>query len=76
LEILYVLDVLVLCCSRVTYVDACVKFLLNFIFIVPCIVIFYEITSRCDNVQWNLFLCKVHSTCFGRYTRPSSGVQF
>ena len=23
----------------------------NFIFIVPCIVIFYGITNRCDNVQ-------------------------
>ena len=29
-----------------------------FIFIFPCIVIFYGITNRCDNVQWNLFLCK------------------
>jgi hypothetical protein len=31
---------------------------LCFIFIVPCIVIFYGITNRCNNVQWNLFLCK------------------
>ena len=29
-----------------------------FIFIVPCIVIFYGITNRCYNVQWSLFLCK------------------
>ena len=29
-----------------------------FTFIVPCIVIFYGITNRCYNVQWNLFLCK------------------
>ena len=45
------------------------------IFIVPCIVIFYGITNRFNCTQWILFLCLVHSTCFGRHTRPSSGVQ-
>ena len=34
-----------------------------------------EITNRCNCMQWILFLCLVHSTCFGRHTRPSSGVQ-
>ena len=29
-----------------------------FIFIIPCIVIFYGMTNRCNNVQWDLFLCK------------------
>ena len=45
------------------------------IFIVPCIVIFYGITNRCHNVQWSFISLQVHSTCFGRHTRPSSGVQ-
>jgi len=27
------------------------RFYIYFIFIVPCIVIFYGITNRCDNVQ-------------------------
>ena len=45
------------------------------IFIVPCIITFYEITNRRNCTQWILFLCLVHSTCFGRHTRPSSGVQ-
>ena len=34
-----------------------------------------EITNRCNCMDWILFLCLVHSTCFGRHTRPSSGVQ-
>ena len=34
-----------------------------------------EITNRCNCMQWILFLCLIHSTCFGRHTRPSSGVQ-
>ena len=46
-----------------------------FIFIVPCIVIFYGITNWCHNVQWSFISLQVHSTCFGRHTRPSSGVQ-
>ena len=33
-------------------------FYIYFKFIVPCIVIFYGINNICDNVQWNLFLCK------------------
>ena len=33
------------------------------------------VTNRCNCMQWILFLCLVHSTCFGRHTRPSSGVQ-
>ena len=37
--------------------------------------ILLEITNRCSCMQWILFLCLVHSTCFGRHTRPSSGVQ-
>ena len=37
--------------------------------------ILLEITNRCNWMQWILFLCLVHSTCFGRHTRPSSGVQ-
>ena len=37
--------------------------------------ILLEITNRCNCMQWILFLCLVHSTCFGRHTRPSSGVQ-
>ena len=37
--------------------------------------ILLEITNRCNCTQWILFLCLVHSTCFGRHTRPSSGVQ-
>ena len=36
---------------------------------------FYGITNRCNCTQWILFLCLVHSTCFGWHTRPSSGVQ-
>ena len=46
-----------------------------FIFIVPCVITFYEITNRCNCTQWILFLCLVHSTCFGLHTRPSSVVQ-
>ena len=34
-----------------------------------------EITNRCNCMQWILFLCLVHSTCFGRHTRSSSGAQ-
>ena len=34
-----------------------------------------EITNRRNCMQWILFLCLVRSTCFGRHTRPSSGVQ-
>ena len=34
-----------------------------------------EITNRCNCMQRILFLCLVHSTCFVRHTRPSSGVQ-
>ena len=45
------------------------------IFIVPCMVIFHGITNRCHNVQWSFISLQVHSTCFGRHTRPSSGVQ-
>ena len=37
--------------------------------------ILLEITNRCNCMQWILFLCLVHSTCFGRHTRPSSGIQ-
>ena len=37
--------------------------------------ILLEITNRCNWMQWILFVCLVHSTCFGRHTRPSSGVQ-
>ena len=46
-----------------------------FMFMVPCIIIFYEITNRCNHMQSILFQCQVHSTCFGRHTHPSSGVQ-
>ena len=35
-----------------------------------------EITNRWNCMQWILFLCLIHSTCFGRHTGPSSGVQF
>ena len=48
------------------------------IFYIYCSVhhnILLEITNRCNCMQWVLFLCLVHSTCFGRHTRPSSGVQ-
>ena len=57
-------------------------------FVCPCIVsinvnddqqdatIFYEITNRCNYMQSILFHCWVHSTCFGCFTHPSSGVQF
>jgi hypothetical protein len=38
--------------------------------------IFYEITNRCSYMQSILFHCLVHSTCFGCFTHPSSGVQF
>jgi hypothetical protein len=38
--------------------------------------IFYEITNRCSYMQSILFHCWVHSTCFGCFTNPSSGVQF
>ena len=37
--------------------------------------LFYGITNRCHNVQWSFISLQVHSTCFGRHTRPSSGVQ-
>jgi len=37
--------------------------------------IFYEITNRCSYMQSILFHY-VHSTCFGCFTHPSSGVQF
>ena len=40
------------------------------------LVIFYEITNRCSYMQSILFYCYVHSTCFGCFTHPSSGVQF
>ena len=49
--------------------------LCNFLFMVPCIIIFYEITNRCNYMQSILFHCQVHSTCFGRHIHPSSGVQ-
>jgi len=38
-------------------------------------VVFYGITNRCHNVQWSFISLQVHSTCLGRHTRPSSGVQ-
>ena len=38
--------------------------------------IFHEITNRCSYMQSILFHCYVHSTCFGRFIHPSSGVQF
>ena len=38
--------------------------------------IFYEITNRCSYMHSILFHCKVHSTCCGCFTHPSSGVQF
>ena len=38
--------------------------------------IFYEITNRCSYMQSILFHCWVHSTCFGCFIHPSSGVQF
>ena len=38
--------------------------------------IFYETTNRGSYMQSNLFHCQVHSTCFGCFTHPSSGVQF
>ena len=38
--------------------------------------IFYEITNRCSYMQSILFHCLVHSTCFGCFTHPSSGVKF
>ena len=37
---------------------------------------FYEITNRSRYMQSILFHCYVHSTCFGYFIRPSSGVQF
>ena len=37
--------------------------------------IFYEITNRCSYMQSILFHCLFHSTCFGCFTHPSSGVQ-
>ena len=36
----------------------------------------YEITNRRSCLQSILFHCQVHSTCFGCFTHPSSGVQF
>jgi hypothetical protein len=48
------------------------------VFYIHCSVhhnILLEITNRCISMQWILFLCLVHSTYFGRHTRPSSGVQ-
>ena len=38
--------------------------------------VFYEITNRCSYMQSILFHCYFHSTCFGCFTHPSSGVQF
>jgi hypothetical protein len=38
--------------------------------------IFYEITNRCSYMQSILFHCQVHSTRFGCFIHPSSGVQF
>jgi hypothetical protein len=31
-----------------------------------------EITNRCNCMQWILFLCLVHSTCFGRHCVPGT----
>ena len=38
--------------------------------------LFFEMTNRCSCLQSILFHCQVHSTRFGRFTHPSSGVQF
>ena len=38
--------------------------------------LFYEITNKCSYMQSILFHCQVHSTCFGCFLHPSSGVQF
>ena len=44
-------------------------------FVGPCIVIhFYSKTNQMHNI-WNLFILERHSTCFGRFLRPSSRVQ-
>ena len=50
--------------------------LIYFMFMVPCIIIFYEITNRCKYVQSILFHCYDHSTGFGCFIHLSSGVQF
>ena len=46
-------------------------FICYFIFIIPCIVIFYGMTNWCNNVQWDLFLCK--STLHVSGPRPLMG---
>jgi len=69
--LLHTLQVLYMC----TLCDSANINTIYFIFIVPCIITFYEITNRCNCTQWILFPYLVHSTCFGRHTRPSSGVE-
>ena len=47
---------------------------LSIVFYIYCSVhhnILLEITNRCNCMQWILFLCLVHSICFGWHTRPS-----
>ena len=48
----------------------------DFMFMVSCITIFYEITNRCKYMQSILLHCQFHSTCFGCHIHPSSRVQF
>ena len=47
---------------------------LHFMFMVPCIVIYIIISQQDAAVRSQFFLLQGHSTCFGCFPHPSSGV--